>query len=94
LSAAEKLSTSSQPLVPERVFLAGTGENGHAAGANQGLLGLLISLLVAEKSGFQPAGDGAFAGLEELSGRMTREAMQSLEQAVGATSGAKAIESN
>ena len=51
---------------------------------SQGLLGTLISLLVAEKSGFQPAGDGAFAGLEEMTERMTRDAMESMQQAVGA----------
>ncbi len=94
LAAAEKLSTSSQPLVPERVFMAGAGgENGHAAGANQGLLGTLISLLVAEKSGFQPAAGGAFAGLEEMTERMTRDAMESMQQAVGNGSSTKAIES-
>ncbi len=84
LAAAEKLSNSSQPLVPERVFMSGNGENGHGVGANQGMLGTLISLLVAEKSGFQPAGDGAFAGMEELSERMTREAMESMQNAVEA----------
>src|SRR5205823_4585165 len=50
---AEHLSHASQPLVPERVFVAGgSGENGQA-GHGQGLLGTLIGLLVAEKSGFQ-----------------------------------------
>jgi uncharacterized membrane protein YqiK len=53
---SEQLSHSTQPLVPERVFLA--GENGHngdtpAASPMGGLVGLLVSLLVAEKSGFQ-----------------------------------------
>ena len=85
LSAAERLANSSQPLVPERVFMAGTnGENGHAAGAGQGLLGMLISLLVAEKSGFQAADGASMAGLEELTENMTREAMQSMQQAVTA----------
>jgi hypothetical protein len=103
LSAAERLATSSQPLVPERVFLAGGGgDNGQATGANQGLLGTLISLLVAEKSGFQPAGGSAFAGLQELTERMTADAMQSIERAVSARAIAtngdpvanRAIESN
>ena len=53
---AEHLSQSSQPLVPERVFVAGgNGENGDGAGAAHGTARLLINLLVAEKSGFQPA---------------------------------------
>ena len=91
LSAAERLAKSSQPLVPQRVFLAGGGgENGHAAGANQGLLGTLISLLVAEKSGFQPAGGSAFADLQEMTERMTSDAMESIERAVSA----RAVEPN
>jgi len=73
LAAAEKLANSAQPLVPERVFVAGAnGENGQAANVGQGLLGMLVSLLVAEKSGFQPAGDGSFGGLEEMADRMSR----------------------
>jgi hypothetical protein len=48
----EQLSHSSQPLVPERVFLAGGGSENGQATTSQGLLGTLISLLVAEKSGF------------------------------------------
>ena len=60
LSAAEKLSNSSQPLVPERrVHGRGQRRKRPRGGAGQGLLGTLISLLVAEKSGFQPAGNGA-----------------------------------
>src|SRR5262249_10443321 len=53
---AEQLTHSSQPLVPERVFVAG-GEQAGQAGAS-GMLGLLLSLLVAEKSGFQPVDAG------------------------------------
>jgi uncharacterized membrane protein YqiK len=81
---AEHLAQSTQPLVPERVFTAGgNGEsngNGHASG--QGMLGLLINLLVAEKSGFQIAeGANGAAGLQEFAERMSREAMASMEQA-------------
>jgi uncharacterized membrane protein YqiK len=94
LSAAERLSTSTQPLVPQRVFLSGAGgENGHGAAHSQGLLGTLISLLVAEKSGFQPAGDNPFADLQDLSDRMARDAMESMHQAVGGTATVKLTES-
>ncbi len=83
LSAAERLAKSSQPLVPERVFVGGAaGENGHGAAAGQGLLGTLISLLVAEKSGFAPSGGAAIEGMEEMAAAMTRDAMQSMQQAV------------
>jgi uncharacterized membrane protein YqiK len=79
---AEHLSHSSQPLVPERVFMAGSnGENGQASSTGQGLLGLLINLLVAEKSGFQLSDAGGLDSLKEFADRMTREAMQSMQQA-------------
>jgi uncharacterized membrane protein YqiK len=79
---AEHMSHSSQPLVPERVFMAGAGgENGHASSAGQGLLGLLINLLVAEKSGFQVSDTSGMASLQEFAERMTREAMESMQQA-------------
>src|SRR5207245_9292812 len=67
---AEQLSHSSQPLVPERVFVAGTnGENGSGHMAGQGLLGLLVSLLVAEKSGFQLAESSGMSTLQEFTER-------------------------
>ena len=54
---SENLSHSEQPLVPERMFVAGGSHDGNGNGstpnATGGLLGVLISLLVAEKSGFQ-----------------------------------------
>jgi uncharacterized membrane protein YqiK len=75
---AEYLSHSAQPLVPERVFTAGA--NGEA-GSGNGMLGLLINLLVAEKSGFQAAGDAAdLSAFKEFADRMTREAMTSIEK--------------
>ncbi len=45
---SERFANSKQPLVPERVFLAGGGENG----GQLSLVQTLLSLLVAEKSGF------------------------------------------
>jgi hypothetical protein len=84
---AEQLSHSAQPLVPERVFVAGTNGssgngNGHAEAASSGLLGVLINLLVAEKSGFEISDTGATSALHEFAERMARQAMQSMEQAV------------
>jgi uncharacterized membrane protein YqiK len=75
---AEHLSHSAQPLVPERLFSAGT--NGEA-GQGTGLLGVLINLLVAEKSGFQLTGDTSdLSALKDFADRMTREAMTSIEK--------------
>jgi hypothetical protein len=85
---AEHLSHSSQPLVPERVFVAGgAGENGSNGTAGQGMLGLLLSLLVAEKSGFQLAENAGLGNLQEFADRMTREAMESMQQAAMAGTG-------
>jgi uncharacterized membrane protein YqiK len=77
---AEHLAQSKQPLVPERVFVAGGGTEPGQAG---GMLGLLFNLLVAEKSGFQPAGGEEPAALKELSERITREALEALRPANG-----------
>jgi uncharacterized membrane protein YqiK len=79
---AEHMSHSAQPLVPERVFVAGhDGESAPSGGTSQGLLGLLINLLVAEKSGFQLANGEGVSGLQEFAERMSKEAMASMEQA-------------
>ena len=43
-------------------------------------MGLLLSLLVAEKSGFQIADGAEPAGLKELSERITREALEALQK--------------
>jgi predicted Zn finger-like uncharacterized protein len=78
----EQLTHSEQPLVPERVFVAGgAGEPNGTAGSSSGMLGMLLSLLVAERSGFQPVDAGEISGLKELGERLTRDAMESLRQA-------------
>jgi uncharacterized membrane protein YqiK len=82
--AAEHLSKSEQPLVPERVFVTGgTNGEGNGSAMSQGLLGTLISLLVAEKSGFQPADANGHGmdSLQSFADRMTKEAMVSMQQA-------------
>jgi uncharacterized membrane protein YqiK len=76
---SEQLAHSTQPLVPERVFVAGgTGAEGQA-NVSQGLLGVLINLLVAEKSGFEPNTSGELQTLKQFADRMTTEVMQSIE---------------
>ena len=73
--SSEHLAHSTQPLVPERVFIAGSED---ATAGSQGLLGQLLSLLVAEKSGFQLSGGEELATLKEFADRMTKETMVSL----------------
>jgi hypothetical protein len=76
---SEQLSHSAQPLVPERLFVAG-GSDGASTGGQtgQGLMGLLISLLVAEKSGFALAQSSELDQLKQFSDRMVQDAMQSM----------------
>ena len=92
---AQNLAKCTQPLVPERVFIAGgAGGNGAAgdhglaaaggAAAGSGLMGLLLSLLVAEKSGFEMVEHPAESGLRSFTEQVTRQAMESIQQAVGA----------
>jgi hypothetical protein len=77
----EQLTHSSQPLVPERVFMAGPNGEGAGPGGASGMLGMLLNLLVAEKSGFQPVDVTEVSGLKEISERLTRDALESLRQA-------------
>ncbi|MCA9246801.1 MAG: hypothetical protein KDA42_06785 [Planctomycetales bacterium] len=51
---SQYLSHSQQPLVPERLFISGASHNGNGTnGGERGLLGTLIDMLVAEKSGHE-----------------------------------------
>jgi hypothetical protein len=79
-----QLAKSSQPLVPERVFLAGgTGSPGESAGgspgAAQGVLGVLLNLLVAEKSGFSLSESTDNSALREMADRMAAQALETME---------------
>jgi uncharacterized membrane protein YqiK len=73
---SEQITHSTQPLVPQRVFIA--GGDGASAGNGQGLLGLLVNLLVAEKSGFALAEGEEMSSLKEFADRMAQEAMDSV----------------
>jgi uncharacterized membrane protein YqiK len=77
---AEHLSKSAQPLVPAHMFVAGGGADGAASpGTGQGLLGTLISLLVAEKSGFKFEGNGQSAEMKNLADSLTKQAMAAMQ---------------
>jgi hypothetical protein len=78
---AENLAHSSQPLVPERLFVAG-GDGASHGGPGQGLLGNLISLLVAEKSGFHPADNQDVSALKDFADGMTRQVLEALKDGV------------
>lgn len=74
---AEPLAHSAQPLVPERVFVA--GGDGAAAQTGGGLMGLLLNLLVAEKSGIASGDAPELAPLQEIADRLSREAVAALQ---------------
>jgi hypothetical protein len=60
-----------------------SGSDGASAGSQsgQGLMGLLISLLVAEKSGFEVSNSAEMNELKQFSDRMVQDAMQSMTPA-------------
>jgi len=71
---AEHLSKSAQPLVPERVFQAGGGSANGPVDSASGLLGTLLSLLVAEKSGFEAAADNPhLAAVKQFADAMSQQ---------------------
>jgi uncharacterized membrane protein YqiK len=89
---SELLSESKQPLVPERVFVAGSnGDSNHLTPAN-GLVGTLLSLLVAEKSGFQIGDSNELSELKKLTDRLTHTAIQEMENENGNRNGKKVPE--
>lgn len=77
---AAALSESSQPLVPERLFVTGgsSGGDGTTPQSAQGLLGTLVALLVAEKSGFAPATMGADDSLGQFADAMSARVIETL----------------
>jgi hypothetical protein len=84
---ADRLSHSAQPLVPERVFVSGAnGESGQFTG---GMLGTLINLLVAEKSGFSLGDTAEQARLKELADKLTEQALSAMQPEESAMPGAQ-----
>jgi hypothetical protein len=76
---AQSLSHSQQPLVPERLFVAGGGTDGEGSmQAGHGMLGTLLSLLVSEKSGFSPIGLDENDPLKKFADRMSAQVMEKL----------------
>jgi uncharacterized membrane protein YqiK len=77
---AEHLAKSNQPLVPAHMFITGgNADGGTSAAPGQGLFGTLISLLVAEKSGFKFDGNGQTAAMKELSEKMTKQVLDAMQ---------------
>lgn len=85
-AAAQALASSSQPLVPERVFVAPGEGPSPGPGAAGGVMGMLLSLLVAEKSGIDLAGpaapDGDGRALHDFVESVARRAMDDIRDAM------------
>lgn len=75
-----ELAESKQPLVPERLFMTGgAGVESTSAQGQTGVLGTLLGLLVAEKSGFSSAIEEDTASLKAFADRMTRHTLETIE---------------
>jgi uncharacterized membrane protein YqiK len=85
----EYLSRSKQPLVPERVFVSGGNGDTSQLGQTSGMLGMLLNLLVAEKSGFA-VGSVEQTELKAFSDRMAKEMMDSMTKEDGPSATATA----
>lgn len=74
---ADRLANSAQPLVPQRVFVSGAnGDTGSVAG---GPLGLLLNILLDEKTGLGSLAESPDAKeLKEQTEAMTRDALTGL----------------
>jgi uncharacterized membrane protein YqiK len=88
---AQGLSKCNQPLVPERVFISsgggGTGSPSDGttnvgALAGNGVFGLLLNMLVAEKSGFQLIDQPGNTDLREFTEKVAKQAMEAIQSAV------------
>ncbi len=74
-----KFFGGAQPLVPQRLFVTGGDDKNPQA---NGLLGVLLGLLVAEKSGFQAPESPELAGLQSLAEEMTGRAVSSMKESL------------
>ncbi|MDX1928664.1 MAG: SPFH domain-containing protein [Pirellulaceae bacterium] len=74
---ADKFSTSQQPLVPERLFVSGS-PSGDESPLGSGMLGMLLQLLVAEKSGVHPLESTESSPVSDLADRMSEKALASM----------------
>jgi hypothetical protein len=89
---AQGLSKCNQPLVPERVFISGGAGSGTGSAtdgstnvgalAGNGVFGLLLNMLVAEKSGFQLVDQPGGTDLREFTEKVAKQAMEAIQQAV------------
>lgn len=78
--ASKELAHATQPLVPQRLFMTnnGTGDDANSIGG-QGLVGTLLSLLVAERSGFAPTATEP-TEFDDMTQQLTRDATALMQE--------------
>jgi uncharacterized membrane protein YqiK len=80
---ADSLSASAQPLVPQRLFISGGGDGKGDQATGQGMLGLLVNLLVAEKSGLGGIGIDDADPLKRFADRMSEQVLETMAASGG-----------
>lgn len=80
---ADSLSASAQPLVPQRLFISGSGDGKGDQATGQGMLGLLVNLLVAEKSGLGGIGIDEADPLKRFADRMSEQVLETMAASGG-----------
>ena len=78
--ASRELAHATQPLVPERLFTMAGGSDKEGVGPQSGMLGTLLSLLVAERAGFSPIVGADQPELKEMIDQLTRDSVASLRE--------------
>ena len=78
--ASRELAHSTQPLVPERLFMTSNGGESAGSPGDQGLLGTLLGLLVADRAGFAPVSGIDQSDLKELAEQLTRDSLEVLRE--------------
>ena len=84
--ASRELAHATQPLVPERLFTMAGNSDKDALGPQSGMLGTLLSLLVAERAGFLPTVGADQPELKEMIDQLTRDSLDALREPAPADS--------
>ncbi|MEK6257725.1 MAG: SPFH domain-containing protein [Planctomycetota bacterium] len=84
--ASRELAHATQPLVPERLFTMAGNSDKDSLGPQSGMLGTLLSLLVAERAGFSPTVGADQPELKEMIDQLTRDSLDALREPARADS--------
>jgi uncharacterized membrane protein YqiK len=84
---ADRLANSAQPLVPQRLFITGGANGDDKSPQSAGLLGTLLSLLVAEKSGFQAPERAQPESIQALVDQISDQAVENMRHALESGAG-------